>query len=73
MKHLFSQLMNLPNEIFMIILSNLDNIEVLYSLIGVNRRLDQIARDPNFTSQLALIKYNSSPVLTSSLSDLLLN
>ncbi|CAF3743704.1 unnamed protein product [Rotaria socialis] len=73
MEHLFSPLMYLPDEILMIILSNLHNMDVLYSLIGVNNRLDQIARDPYFTTQLALIKYNSSRVLTSSLSDLVLH
>jgi len=57
----------------MIILNRLDNVEVLYSSIGVNTLLDQIARDPVFTTQLELIKSNSSIDLTSSLSDLVLD
>ena len=39
----------------MIILKKLDNIEVLYSLIDVNKRFDTILHDPIFTSRLQLM------------------
>ncbi|CAF3777608.1 unnamed protein product [Rotaria sp. Silwood1] len=48
------QLNNLPDEILMIILKKLANIEVLYSLANVNKRLNRIAQDSVFTNELAL-------------------
>ena len=50
---------DLPDEILLIILKKLKNIEVLYSLMGVNKRLDQIAHDYNFTNSLTLLEYCS--------------
>ncbi|CAF2970525.1 unnamed protein product [Rotaria sp. Silwood2] len=49
------QLSDLPDEILMIILKKLHNSYVLYSLIGVNKRLDTIAKDSIFTEYLTLI------------------
>jgi hypothetical protein len=40
MKRSLVQLNDLPDEILMIILKKLDNDQVLYSLIGVNKRLN---------------------------------
>jgi hypothetical protein len=51
----FISLNDLPDEILMIILNKLHGFEVLYSLIGVNKRLDAIVQDPIFTSDLTLI------------------
>ncbi|CAF3076345.1 unnamed protein product [Rotaria sp. Silwood2] len=55
MEHSSIQLDDLPDEIILIILKKLHNCDVLYSLIGVNKRLDTIANDLIFTSNLTLI------------------
>jgi hypothetical protein len=47
---------NLPDEILLIIFQKLSNVEVLYSLIGVNKRFNRIAHDSIFTSSLTLMK-----------------
>ncbi|CAF3686122.1 unnamed protein product [Rotaria socialis] len=59
MKHSLIQLNDLPDEILMIILKKLDNDEVFYSLIGVNKRLNTLVHDTIFTSHLTLLKYFS--------------
>jgi hypothetical protein len=65
MKHLRIQLTDIPDEILLLILTKLSNIEVLYSLIGVNIRLDKIASDPIFTDHLSLLKRSSNGVTKS--------
>ncbi|CAM4960791.1 unnamed protein product [Rotaria socialis] len=55
MKYSCVQLNDLPDEILLIILKNLTNAEVLYSLLGVNKRLNNIAVDPGFTNNLSLV------------------
>ena len=55
MEDSFIQLDDLPDEILIIILKKLHNLEVLYSLIGVNKRLDTIVSDSIFTKNLTLI------------------
>jgi hypothetical protein len=54
MEYSFIQLNNLPDEILLTIFKKLDNIDVLYSLIGVNKRLDNIVQDSIFTKSLSL-------------------
>jgi hypothetical protein len=49
------ELNDLPDEILIYILKNLSNVEVLYSLIGVNDRLSRIAYDCTFTNSLRLM------------------
>ncbi|CAF3198085.1 unnamed protein product [Rotaria sp. Silwood2] len=56
MEYSCSQLNDLPDEI---ILKNLWNVEVLYSLIGINNRFNTIAHDSTFTSRLTLMQYFS--------------
>ncbi|CAF3501521.1 unnamed protein product [Rotaria sp. Silwood1] len=56
MEHSLVQLNDLPDEILMIILKKLWNIQVLYSLIGVNKRLNAIVHDPIFANRLTLMK-----------------
>lgn len=51
------QLDNLPNEILMAIFSKLHNTDVLYSLIGVNKRLDTIVKDSMFTEDIILVTH----------------
>jgi hypothetical protein len=56
MERSLTQLGHLPDEILIIILKKLHNCDVLYSLIGVNKRLDTIANDSIFTKNLTLTK-----------------
>ncbi len=60
MKDLSIEFNNLPDEIILIILKKLDNVEVLSSLIRVNKRFNKIAHDSIFTSHLSLMKYSSN-------------
>ena len=73
MKDLLVQLDDLPYEILMYIFKKLYNHEVLYSLMGVNQRINRIAYDRIFTRHLRLLEY--SPIDDSSLplSDPILN
>lgn len=73
MKYSFVQLIDLPNEILLIIFKKLNNDEILYSLMNINIRLNQILHDPIFTNQISLLKYNSLLDLTSALPDIVLN
>jgi len=58
-------LLHLPSEILHIILKKLNNMDVLYSLLGVdNQRLDTILLDKTFTNSLSF-------VLTTTTNDLL--
>jgi len=65
MEYLCDQLTSVPDEILLLILNKLTNIEVLYSLIGVNVRLDKIASDPIFTEYLTLIKRSTNGIISS--------
>jgi hypothetical protein len=58
MNHSSAQLMNLPDELLLFILKKLDNADILYSLMGLNLRLDQIIRDPYFITEINLIRPN---------------
>jgi len=48
---------DLPDEILMNIFQKLNNVDVLYSLQGVNQRLNKIVHDLIFTSHLTFIKW----------------
>jgi hypothetical protein len=52
------QLTDLPDEILMTIFKQLNGAEILYSLIGVNKRLNKIVHDSSFTSMLTLLNYH---------------
>jgi len=56
MENSYVQLNDLPDEILIIILKKMNNVAVLFSLIGVNRRLNKIVHDSIFTSCLTLMK-----------------
>ncbi|CAF4006035.1 unnamed protein product [Adineta steineri] len=45
-------LLDLPDEILLIILKKLGSVDVLYSLLNINKRLDQMARSINNTKFL---------------------
>ncbi|CAF3416395.1 unnamed protein product [Rotaria socialis] len=48
--------LDLPNEMLLIILKKLDNIDVLYSLFGINnKRLDILVQDGVFTNNLNFV------------------
>ena len=51
-----TQLMNLPDELLLIILKNLDNIDVLSSFIGLNARVEQLIHEPCFTAAIDFVK-----------------
>ena len=61
--HRCIQLADISDEILLLILNKLSNIEVLYSLIGVNIRFDKIASDPLFTNHLTLLKRSSNGII----------
>ncbi|CAF1513619.1 unnamed protein product [Rotaria magnacalcarata] len=76
------QLNDLPDEILLIIFKKLDNITLLYSLSGVNIRLNKIVHDSIFTDRLTLVNFVPShlilqrflsPYLTYPLHDLILD
>jgi hypothetical protein len=60
MVHSLVQLDDLPDEVLMIILKKLDNDQVLYSLMGVNKRLNTFVHDSIFTSHLTLMKRSAN-------------
>ncbi|CAF1340543.1 unnamed protein product [Rotaria sordida] len=54
------QLIDLPDELLFIIFKKLNNVELLYSLMGINKRLDRILYDSIFTRRLTLIRSSSN-------------
>ncbi|CAF5035946.1 unnamed protein product [Rotaria sp. Silwood1] len=58
MEYASIQLTDLPDEILMIIFKKLDGVEILYSLLDVNKQLNKIVHDRIFTSVLTLLKYH---------------
>ncbi|CAF1329991.1 unnamed protein product [Rotaria sordida] len=57
------QLNDLPDELLMFIFKQMNNVEVLYSLFGVNERLNSILQDPIFTNRLNFLKWSSKKFL----------
>jgi hypothetical protein len=55
MEYSYFQLNDLPDEILIYIFKKLSNAEVLYSLLGVNKRLNKIVHDSIFTNKLSLL------------------
>ncbi len=72
MKSSCVELNDLPDEILIYILKKLANAEVLYSLSGVNKRLNKIIHDSVFINDLFLLMSTSND-LVYSLSDLILD
>src|ERR1700722_19426392 len=60
MEHSIVQLIDLPDELLVMIFQRLNNVELLYSLMGINTRLDRIISDPVFTTYLTLFRYFSN-------------
>ncbi|CAF2473620.1 unnamed protein product [Rotaria sp. Silwood2] len=65
-------LLDLPDEILLIIMSNISNFDVLYSLIGVNKKLDRVACDIVHTRSIDFIGTRSNDEIHS-LSDKILD
>ncbi|CAF4787677.1 unnamed protein product, partial [Rotaria magnacalcarata] len=59
MKYSCVEFNDLPDEVLMIIFKNLNNLEVLYCLQGVNQRLNKLVQDSTFTSRLTFVKWCS--------------
>ncbi len=73
MEHSLIELGDLPDEILLILLKKLENIEVLNSLIGVNKRFSTIGRDLTFTSHLSLMTCSSNNSIHHPLPESMLN
>lgn len=57
------QLNDLPDEILMFIFIKLDNIKLLYALLGVEIRLNRILYDSIFTNRLTLVQFVPSRLI----------
>ena len=55
MKHLSVQLNDLPEELLLVIFRKLNNIDLLYSCLGISNRFDRILNDLVFTNDLRLV------------------
>jgi hypothetical protein len=55
----FVNIVDLPDEILLTIFKKFDYFDVLYSLVGVNQKLDNVACDISFTRCLDLMKISS--------------
>ncbi|CAF1007740.1 unnamed protein product [Adineta ricciae] len=67
-------LLDLPNEILFIILKKLPNIDVLYSLFGINnQRLNLIAQEDVFIRNLHFVRTSQSTDEVHSMPDAILN
>jgi hypothetical protein len=63
---------DLPEELLIIIWNKLNNLDVLYSFMGVNKRFDKLVRDVNYTRSIQLVDKDSNHNYCS-LSDTLLD
>lgn len=73
MANSYPHLLKLPDEILIFIFQKLDNVEVLYSLFGLNMELDEFLQDSLFTSHLTLLQINSFNSVISPLADEILD
>ncbi|CAF4265745.1 unnamed protein product [Rotaria sp. Silwood2] len=60
MEGLPAKLNDLPDEILFLIFKKLDNIEVLYLFIGVNKRFNKLVHDSIFTNHLTMTRCSSN-------------
>ncbi len=61
MEHPAVDLLDLPDEILLIIMKRITYAEVLYSFLGVNKRLDKLARSLTCTKCLDFSSISSTP------------
>ena len=57
------QLNDLPDELLMYSFKQMKNVEVLYSLLGINERLNSILQDRIFTNRLNFLKWSPKKFL----------
>ncbi|CAM4821197.1 unnamed protein product [Rotaria magnacalcarata] len=60
MNHSTVNILALCDEMVLAILNKLNNMDVLYSLIGVNKKLDSLVRDITFTQSIDLVTISSN-------------
>ncbi|CAF1324847.1 unnamed protein product [Rotaria magnacalcarata] len=65
--------MDRPDEMILAIWNKLDNIEVLYLFVGVNKRFDKLVRDSTYTCSIQLATTNSKTNKYCSLPDSILD
>jgi hypothetical protein len=58
--HNSCELMNMPDEILLLIMEKLKSIDVLYSLVGVNKRLNNVVRNVISNSIITLVRTSST-------------
>ncbi|CAF4548574.1 unnamed protein product, partial [Rotaria socialis] len=63
MNRSYVQLKDLPDELLIFIFKQMNNVEILYSLFGVDERFDSILQDPIFTNHLNFLKWSSKKFL----------
>jgi hypothetical protein len=73
MSNSYIGLNHLPDEILIYIFQKLNNIDVLYSLQNVNKRLNRIIHDSIFTSRLIFVQWLPHKYIDLFSSDLMLN
>ena len=54
MNHSTISINDLPDEIILMIWNKLNNLDILYSFVGVNQRLDRLVQDPLYTRSIQL-------------------
>ncbi|CAF3690225.1 unnamed protein product [Rotaria sp. Silwood1] len=64
---------DLPDEILMIIFKKLNNLDVFYSLQGVNQRINKIIQDRVFTNRLIFVKWLSDSFIDLICCDMILD
>jgi hypothetical protein len=72
MTHSTLHLLDLPDEILLLIMSKISGLDVLYSLTGVNKKIDSLARDFVHTRSIEFIGTTSDDEIHS-LSDKILD
>jgi hypothetical protein len=65
------ELNDLPDEILLLILKQLNNVEVLSSFHDVNQRFNRIIHDPIFTSHLNFVKRSCHKIINKFSSNLI--
>jgi hypothetical protein len=58
MNRSYVQLDDLPDELLMFIFNKMNNIDLLYSLFGINQRLDLILQDSNYTNCMNFFQWS---------------
>jgi hypothetical protein len=63
MENFCVRLNDLPEELLLIILRKLQNVDLLYSLMGINSQFDRILNDPLFTTNLRFVTNSLDDVI----------